>query len=295
MRLLALVNRHAGRGAALRRFARLHARKEVRHDVEWVVTASAAEAGERIRAAPKQDVEGVVLVGGDGTVHGVLGALAECGLPFGVLPAGRGNDFVRNLGVPRRDGEALLRSERLQVRRLDLPVVNGTMFGSIACLGFDALVNRLARDGAGYLGGTAGYVVCVLRALAAFRPFAVEVSVDDWEWNGEITMVAVANGPCYGGGMRIAPSAIMDDGAFDVCLVGRVSRGRLLRELPKVFRGTHTEHPGVMMRRGRVVRIATDVPREIFADGELAASAPAVWSFDRRAMRVLLPGPGVPP
>jgi YegS/Rv2252/BmrU family lipid kinase len=291
VRLLGLVNPHAGGGAALRRFARFRARRDVRHYLEWVVTASAEEARERIRAAPTRGVEGVFLVGGDGTVHGALGALTEVGLPFGVVPAGRGNDFVRNIGVDQRDGDALLRSQRLQVRQLDLPTVNGTPFASIACLGFDALVNRFARDGAGYLGGTAGYVVCVLRALATYRPFAVEVTVDDWTWNGEITMVAVANGPYYGGGMRIAPAAVMDDGAFDVCVVGRVSRGRLLREFPKVFRGAHTERPGVIMRRGRVVGVATDEPREIFADGELAGSTPAVWSFDWRAMRVLLPEP----
>ena len=291
--MLGLVNPHAGGGAALRRFARLRARRDVQHDVEWVVTTSAQEACQRIQVAATRGVEAVFLVGGDGTVHGALGALAEAGLPFGVVPAGRGNDFVRNIGG-RRLGDALLQSQCLQVRRLDLPTVNGTPFASIACLGFDALVNRFARDGAGYLGGTAGYVVCVLRALATYRPFAVEVTVDDWRWTGDITMVAAANGPYYGGGMRVAPAAVMDDGAFDVCVVGRVPRGRLLREFPKVFRGTHTERPGVMMRRGRSVRVATDAPREIFADGELAGSTPATWTFDRRAMRVLLPGPEVP-
>jgi len=289
VRLLGLVNPHAGRGAALRQLERLRVSGSGNHDVAWVVTASAEQASELILAAPANGTEGVVLVGGDGTVHGVLDALAEAGLPCGVVPAGRGNDFLRNLDAGRLDGEAFLRGRHLRERRVDLPSVNGTPFASVACVGFDALVNRLARDRAGYLGGTAGYVVCVLRALAEFRPFEAEVTVDDWTWSGAITLVAVANGPCYGGGMRIAPAAEMDDGALDVCIVAEVSRGRLLREFPRVFRGTHLNRRGVVMRRGRSVRVVTESPHDIFADGEATGSTPALWSFDRPALRVLVP------
>lgn len=288
MRLLGLVNPHAGGGAALRQLARLRVSGSGDHDLEWVVTASAEEARELILAAAADGTEGVVLVGGDGTVHGVLDALAEARLPCGVVPVGRGNDFLRNLDAGRWDRETL-RNRRLRERQVDLPIVNGMPFASVACVGFDALVNRLARERAGYLGGTAGYVVCVLRALVAFRPFEAEVTVDDWSWSGAITLVAVANGPCYGGGMRIAPAAEMDDGALDVCIVAEVSRGRLLREFPRVFRGAHTNRPGVVMRRGRMVRVVTESPRDIFADGEAVGSTPALWSFDRRALRVLVP------
>lgn len=288
MRLLGLVNPHAGGGAALRQLARLRVSGAGDHDLEWVVTASADEAGELILAAAADGTEGVVLLGGDGTLHGVLDALAEAGLPCAVVPAGRGNDFVRNLKAGRWDRETL-QHRRLRERRVDLPTVNGTPFASVACVGFDALVNRLARERAGYLGGTAGYVVCVLRALVAFRPFEAEVTVDDWTWSGAITLVAVANGPCYGGGMHIAPAAELDDGALDVCIVADVSRGRLLREFPRVFRGAHASRPGVVMRRGRTVRVVTESPRDIFADGEAVGSTPALWSVDRRALRVLVP------
>jgi diacylglycerol kinase (ATP) len=289
MRLLALVNPRAGGGSALRCAARWQASGRLPHDVEWVVTESPGHAADRIRLAAAHDTEGVVLVGGDGTVQAALGVLTEQGMPFAVLPAGRGNDFVRNLGATGRDAARLLARTRLHVRRVDFATANGVPYGSVACVGFDAEVNRLARDGAGYVGGTAGYVVCVARALARFRPFEVEVDVDGWRWQGAITLVAVANGPCYGGGMRIAPDARMDDGALDVCIVSAVSRTTLLREFPRIFRGAHTSHPACVVRSGRAVTIRSRPGHEVFADGESVGTTPVRFAVQGEGLQVLQP------
>jgi diacylglycerol kinase (ATP) len=291
MRLLALVNRRAGGGSALRCAERWQAACNLPHDVEWVVTESPADTCNRIRQAAARGTEGIVLVGGDGTVHSALGALVEEGMPFGVLPAGRGNDFVRNLGAASREAGGLLTRDRLRVCHLDLATAGGVPYGSVACVGFDAEVNRLAREGAGYLRGTAGYVVCVLRALARFRPFEVEVEVDGWRWQGAITLVAVANGPCYGGGMRIAPQARMDDGVLDVCIVSAVPRATLLREFPKIFRGAHTSHPACIIRSGRSVTVRDGSEHEVFADGESVGNTPVQFAVQHGRLRVLQPLP----
>ncbi|HEY6572259.1 MAG TPA: YegS/Rv2252/BmrU family lipid kinase, partial [Candidatus Eisenbacteria bacterium] len=230
---------------------------------------------------------------GDGTLHEALPALAEADLPFALLPFGRGNDFARNSGMPTRIGRAWPAGRALDVRRVDLPSVNGALFGSVACLGFDAAVNRLARGGGGFLGGTAGYIVCVLRALASFRPFEAEIDLDGAVWSGPVMMIAVANGPCYGGGMRIAPGARMDDGLLDVCVVGRMSSLSLARQFPRVFAGTHVRHPSVRMQWARRVRIETDRRREIWADGELAGETPARLEIGSRSLRVLVPSRAV--
>jgi diacylglycerol kinase (ATP) len=291
MRLLAVVNRRAGGGSALRCAAQWRARRDVPHDVEWAVTDSAAEARDRIRQSAACGTEGIVLVGGDGTVHGALAALADGSLPFGVLPAGRGNDFARNLGLTGRAVAGLLRRGSLTVREIDLATAGGVPYGSVACVGFDAEVNRLARQGAGYFSGTAGYVACVLRALAHYRPFDVEVEVDGWRWQGPVTLVAVANGACYGGGMRIAPRARMDDGALDVCIVSAVTRATLLRQFPKIFRGTHTSHPACILRAGRRVTVHAGTGHEVFADGEPAGRTPVGFAVQRAGLRVLQPVP----
>ncbi len=290
MRLLGIVNPRAGGGRPLRRLPTLRrALEHSPHDVEWFVASSIAETHRRICEAPNRGMDGVILVGGDGTVHEALPALREAGLPFGVVPCGRGNDFARNVGISRRRAETMWCNEAPEVCRVDLPMVNGSPFASVACLGFDAMVNRLARDGAGYFGGTLGYVVCVLRALGAFEPFEVEVVVERWRWSGSIMLVAVANGPCYGGGMRIAPQASMHDGRLDVCIVRAVPKTTLLREFPKVFRGRHTSHPAFITAAGRSVTVTAEGDRELFADGECMGRTPAEVTVEAQALRVLLP------
>jgi diacylglycerol kinase (ATP) len=210
-------------------------------------------------------------------------------LPVGIIPLGRGNDFARNLGI-RRDRHSIRSWDEVpEVQVLDLPTVNGSPFASVACLGFDAVVNRLARERAGYFGGTLGYVVCVFKALCAFQPFAVEVIVDGWRWSGDVMMVAVANGPCYGGGMRIAPRASMRDGQVDVCIVKAVSKPTLVRQFPRVFRGSHTSHPAVITLSGRTVSVTTDRDQDLYADGERVGCTPAVVTLADQQLRVLIP------
>ena len=293
MRLLALANPRAGRGAGLRRIARYRAIPSP-HAVEWVAAASAEDLRARIRSAGESGMEGVLVIGGDGTLNDALGPLLETGLPFAVLPAGRGNDFVRNAGSGRQGAELLLRTAQLTVRALDVAMVNGRPYASVAGVGFDGVVTRLANAGGGLVGGTTGYVISVLRALTTFRPWTVEVTVDDWHWAGAVVLVAVANGPCFGGGMRIAPGASMDDGLLDVCIVGAMSRGRLLTEFPKVFWGGHVNHPAAHLRRGSVVRISTDRPEDIHADGEWAGRTPGEWTVRRAGLRVLVPEHALP-
>jgi len=290
MKMLGIVNPYAAGGRPLRRLAMLQAASHRSvHDVDWVVASSIGEARRRILAAPAIGVSGVLLVGGDGTVHAALPALSEAELPFGIVPCGRGNDFARNVGVSRRAADQTWWSDPLQTQHLDLPTVDGVAFASVACLGFDARVNQLAREGAGYFGGSLGYVLCVLKAIRRFEPFDVDVTVDEWRWTGAITLVAIANGACYGGGMRIAPQARMDDGLLDVCIVKAVSRTTLLMQFPSVFRGTHTSHPAVTLVSGRSIIVRSSGKRDLYADGEYVGHTPAKVSVEVRSLPVLIP------
>jgi len=290
VRILAIANPEAGGGATGRRLPELQSlHRRSPHEFEWYVTASADEMRERIRNARSSGFDAVVLFGGDGTVHEALPAVAAERLPLGIAPCGRGNDFASNLGLALDPVANVFLDTVPARRRVDLPSVNDVPFGSIACIGFDAEVNRLARDGRGYFGGTLGYLICVLRALPGFRPFDVEIRAGDRVWSGEILMLAVANGACYGGGMRIAPTAIMDDGKLDVCIVEPLPKLELLRTFPRVFRGTHTNHPKVRMESATSVAVSSAEPHEIFADGEYAGSTPAVWANSRQFLELLLP------
>jgi diacylglycerol kinase (ATP) len=167
--------------------------------------------------------------------------------------------------------------------------LNDIPFGSIACAGFDATVNRLARDKEGYFCGTLGYIICVLKALREFKPFEVEIEIDDYSWKGSIMMVAIANGPFYGGGMKIAPAAIMGDSQLDICIVEEVSKWQLLREFPKVFSGAHASHPKIILKSGKKIKIKSDECREIFADGEYMGKLPAECCIGNKTIHVMLP------
>jgi diacylglycerol kinase (ATP) len=290
MRLLAIVNPHAGGGKGLNRlkdWQTLHAGSP--HEFQWEVTESAAEMQERIQNSPRDGFTGIVLAGGDGTLHEALPALQDAGLPFGLIPCGRGNDFARNVSLSHAPRANRFMDPRPELRRIDLATVNGTPFGSIACLGFDAKVNRLAKDGRGYFQGALGYLICVFKALPDLRPFPVEVSIGNQTWSGEIVMMAVANGPYYGGGMKISPAARMDDGVLNVCIVETLPRRKLLWNLSKVFRGTHIQHPQVRLFAASEVKMTCEGVQEIFADGEFAGETPAVWKVESRSLALMLP------
>jgi diacylglycerol kinase (ATP) len=288
MKLHVIINPQAANGRALPLVPKIAALLGPRHHAALTVSSSPGELRETITAAAQNGTDAVVLVGGDGTLHEALPALCSARVPCAVIPVGRGNDFARNAGLPLEWRKACLLSCP-RYAEINIPQVNGIPFGSVACLGFDARVNQLARDGRGYFGGSAGYIVCVLKALGGFRPLEAEVTIDETGWSGKVTMVAVANGPYYGGGMRIAPTASFSDGRLTVCIIRETTRPELLRQFPKVFRGAHVGHPKVMLAQGKTVRVETRHGDEIFADGEFCSQAPAICTIGSQKLRILLP------
>lgn len=129
----------------------------------------------------------------------------------------------------------------------------------------------------------------LLMALKVFQPFEAEIKIDNFHWIGRIMMVAISNGPYYGGGMKIAPDARMDDGRFNICIIQEVSKWELLREFPKVFRGTHVTHPKVILKAGQRVEVISDERREIFADGEYIGDTPCLGSIGNLKIRMMRP------
>src|SRR4030042_3229293 len=210
--------------------------------------------------AADQGIEALLLIGGDGTVHQALPAIAETKIPFGFLPCGRGNDFARNVGLPSKLKKGCSLPSNPSFHQVDLPRINNIPFVAVAYVGFDSEVNKLANDGRGYFGGTLGYIVCVLKTLKTFKPFEVEITIDDQTFRERVMMVTVANAPFYGGGMKIAPQAIMDDGILDICIVKEIPKWELLQQFPKVFKGTHISHPRIIMKTGHRIKLISNEP-----------------------------------
>jgi len=285
-----IINPRAANGNTLRRLPQIkRLLMQNPHIFNWNITETADEMRAIILNGSSQNVDCFLLIGGDGTIHEAIPSLRKANKPFGLIPCGRGNDFARNAGLPLDLQNNCIIPSFPRFKEIDIPAVNDVYFCSIACLGFDAVVNKLALEGKGHFGGTLGYIICVIKALRLFTPLEIEIEIDEIQWSGRIMMVAIANGPCYGGGMRIAPNAQLDSGAFEVCIVEEISKLELLRQFPKVFTGNHVTHEKVIMKSGKRIRISSPESRDVFADGEYVGKLPLECVIEPQKLKVMMP------
>ncbi|MFF7054438.1 diacylglycerol kinase [Streptomyces griseorubiginosus] len=288
------VNPTAGRGRGARA-ARpaASALRAAGFSVRTVLGENAPDALARARAAVRDGTGALIAVGGDGMANLALQAVAGTRTPFGLIAVGTGNDLARTLGLPVRDPAAAARliAEALKDSRLndiDLGRVGDHWFGTVLASGLDSRVNDRGNRMRWPL-GRFKYDLALLAELAAFRPVPYRITLDDGEVREvEATLVAVGNGSSYGGGMRICPGADLTDGLFDVTVVGDCTRTTLLRVFPRVYRGTHVEHPKVSVVRAAKVEIAAqDVTG--YADGEPLGPLPLTARCVRGAVSVIGP------
>jgi YegS/Rv2252/BmrU family lipid kinase len=230
-------------------------------------------------------------LGGDGLVGAVADALRDFpGALLGVLPGGRGNDLARVLGIPLDPVAACAVIAHGTPRRMDVGEIDGKTFVGIASVGFDSDANRIANEAPSRLGNLV-YAYGALRAMWSWSPVRFEV---DLEPSGERVSftgysVATANSRAFGGGMYLAPDAVLDDGQFDVVLIEEVAKARYLWNLPKAFRGAHVHLENVRVLRSAAVRIAAERPFTMYADGDPIGELPVRVRSLPGAVSVLTP------
>ncbi len=248
------------------------------------------EHGCRLAAEAAAAGEATVTLSGDGLVGCVVGALRDVpGAVLGIIPGGRGNDTARALGIPHRDVEAACAVVAGGVQRaLDVGDAEGRSFIGIASLGFDSDANRIANAAPSRLGRLV-YVYGALRALAAWRTARFELLADGEPVTNTGYSVAACNSGRYGGGMLLAPDALLDDGLLDIVMIGEQPKRAFLRTLPKVFSGAHVHHPAVRVLRARELRVDADRPFVVYADGDPIGETPLTLRVIPHAVRVLVP------
>jgi YegS/Rv2252/BmrU family lipid kinase len=287
-----LVNPSAGGGRARKAAPgverRLHelgleVRREDTRDLEHA--RALARAGARAG-------ETVAVLSGDGMIGAVADALREVpGAVLGVLPGGRGNDLARVLAISQDPLQACATIAHGVPRAMDVGEVNGRAFVGIASVGFDSDANRIANEAPSWLGNLV-YVYGALRALVAWRPARFEIELDPPGERIHVTAytVGAANSQSYGGGMRAAPDALLDDGLLDVLALESVGKFAFLaRILPRVFSGKHVREPGVRVWRAREVSVSADRPFAMYADGDPIGELPVRMRAVPGAVTVLLP------
>jgi diacylglycerol kinase (ATP) len=260
------------------------------------------------------EVDAVLVFGGDGTIHRHLEALVRVGLPVLVVPVGSGNDFARALGFRRmRDSLKAWRqfcAGEGNVRAIDLGVISPlscdalatagttqtpTYFCSVAGIGLDAEVARRANRLPRWLRGQGGYVLGFASAVFRFAALPMKISARDdsggWTTRSDqpALLAACANTATYGGGMKIAPEARLDDGQLDVCIVGDIDSFRLFCLFPTVYLGRHVRIREVSYFRAPCVSVETQMPLDVYADGEFVCCTPVEIGVQPAALEVLTP------
>jgi diacylglycerol kinase (ATP) len=287
-----LVSPAAGRGVAARIAGTVAQRLRGSVDrLDTLVADSASGSAALAKDAVAAGVDVLVVLGGDGLAHTAVQACAGSPTALAVIPAGTGNDLARALAVPADPLAAtLLTADALRgarTRRIDLGrVAGGSWFATVLCAGFDSAVSERVNT-LRWPAGPRRYDVAIVTELTRLKAKPLVVETDDTTLRLDATMVSVGNSRFYGGGIPICPDAELDDGLFDVTVVGATHRRDLLRILPRLRTGRHVEHPSVTTLRARSVRLSGLNHWVAYADGERQARLPLTIRCQPAALTVL--------
>lgn len=284
-----LTNPTSGKGRGRRTAAIAQPRlREAGFVVRELVGDDGAQALHLARRAVADGIETLVVCGGDGMTHIGAQAVAGTGVNLGIVPAGTGNDVARYFGIPRNDPQAaadVVVGSR--VRTVDLARVGDTYFATVLASGFDSKVNERANAMV-WPRGQMRYNLATLAELRVFEPLPYTLVLDGEEKHLEAMLVAVGNGPSFGGGLRITEGAVLDDGLLDVVVIKPMSKARLVRSYPRLFTGTISEIPEYEHHLVRTVTVAA--PGIVaYADGERLGALPLTVECAPGSLRVLVP------
>lgn len=253
------------------------------------------------RAAVATKPDALIVVGGDGMVHLGTNLVVGTKVPLGIVPSGTGNDMARGVGIPHDNTEAAIEALVAALGRPPRVIDTGRIeyvdeetgepatrwFACVLSAGFDAVVNeranRMRRPR-----GPSRYTIALVLELLGLSPIAYRLGLDGVERDVKALLVTVGNNQSIGGGMKVTPDAVLDDGLFDVMVVSPLSRFNFIRIFPRVFEGTHVSDPRVSI--DRAARVTIDSPTAVaYADGERIGRAPVTVSIDPKSMRLLVP------
>jgi diacylglycerol kinase (ATP) len=231
--------------------------------------------------------EGIISVGGDGTLHEIACGLQDTGEIMGVIPAGTGNDYRDAIGVSSDPAEAMNVILAGHSRSMDIGLMsNGKSFINVAGTGFDVCVlkntNRVRRV---FTGGVA-YLLGIVMSLLGYKSIDIDITMDGQHIKRSVLLIAIANGTCFGGGLRISPDSDVEDGLFNVIIINRIARPRILVELPKLKKGRLDKISVAEQHKCREITINCKTKQALDIDGEISGETPVTFTLKPRALKV---------
>ncbi|HKO50488.1 MAG TPA: diacylglycerol kinase family protein [Polyangiaceae bacterium] len=306
MKLRVICNPSAGSGSVVRRLPALKRLLEDRGiQAEFVETRAPGDATRLVHEARADGIECLGVMGGDGTLNEISqGYLDSEGQPLpgpdlALIPSGTGGDFRKTFGLGGTLEDAVERLATAEARPLDLGLLEISShsgqtirraFLNITSFGLGGLTDRLVSAGPKWIGGRAAFFLGTARALLSYTNAPVRVRVDGEIFlEAPIVNVAVANGQYFGGGMKIAPDAVPNDGLLDVIAMHDLTRAQVVGFSSRIYQGTHLGQPGVRFARGSLIEAESLVPRAevlIDMDGETPGRLPLVARLARGALKI---------
>jgi YegS/Rv2252/BmrU family lipid kinase len=251
-------------------------------------TANPTQLGDVIRRY-QQEIDLVIVGGGDGTLNAAVDAIVDTQLPLGILPLGTANDLARTLGIPNSLPEAcqIIASGRL--RRIDLGSVNGKYFFNVASLGLSVKITQQLTKEIKQRWGIFAYGAIAFQVIWKSRPFNAEIRVNDQSIHVKTVQIAVGNGRYYGGGMAVVHDAAIDDQRLDLYSLEIDHWWQILPLLPAMRQGRHIDWANVRSLAGQEITVHTRKRHAINTDGEITTHTPAVFRVIPQAIAVLAP------
>jgi YegS/Rv2252/BmrU family lipid kinase len=256
--------------------------QEFRGELSWSGTVYPTHAIELAKQAAEEGCDLVVALGGDGTVHEVMNGLMQVPTDrrpiLGVVPIGSGNDFAYSMGITTKSDQALanaLKAENIQI--VDVGLItdeNGRTeyFDNTLGIGFDTVVTIRSHK-LPIVKGFLMYLTAVVQTIILnHNPARMQIETDAQKWEDNVIMLTLCNGPREGGGFMLSPNSSNTDGKMEFVTVSKISRATMFRLLPEFLKGTHMRFKQVRMGEFKTMKISSDLPLYIHADGEIYTS-----------------------
>ncbi|RAK21174.1 YegS/Rv2252/BmrU family lipid kinase [Anoxybacillus vitaminiphilus] len=290
-----IVNKISGNGNGLKvwkKVEKLLQEKQLNYQMRF--TERPKHAVEIAKEAASEQCYAVVALGGDGTIHDVANGLIGSNIPLGIIPAGSGNDLAKALNIPMDYKKALERILMGKPRKMDVGKIGEKYCITVTGIGFDGKVAEV-NNTSKYknwlnfirLGGLS-YGLSVLHALLNYHPVHIQLKIDGKTLAFfNVWLIAIANIPNYGGGIKICPDACYNDGLFDICIVHNITKWELLRTFPKAYKGKHVFHPGVTILKGKEVEVTSEWPMIVQSDGEVLTKTPVNVTIQKDTLLIM--------
>lgn len=236
-----------------------------------------------------QELDLVILGGGDGTLNQVVDCLVETQLPLGILPLGTANDLARTLKIPLSLPEACRVIAAGHQRRIDLGWVNGKHFFNVASMGLGVEITRKLSKTMKRRWGVLAYLISAMQVALHTRPFNAEICCEGNCSTVRTVQIAVGNGRYYGGGMAIATDATIDDHRLDVYSLEIQNWWQIFPFLLRLRKGEQANLPWVRAFETQMINISTRKPQDVNTDGEITTATPATFKVVPAALSVFVP------